>query len=63
MEYKADALAAQEWVRLRKLVEDIHVIIPKPTILTTQDKHVELKHHFIQEKVLDGTISAMEVHR
>lgn len=24
-------------------------------------KHIELEHHFIREKVLDGTIEALEV--
>ena len=24
-------------------------------------KHIELEHHFIREKVLDGTISVLEV--
>ena len=29
----------------------------------TRTKHTEIEHHFIREKMLDGSVSVMKVHR
>ena len=66
--YKATALAAQECVWCGRLVEDVHLPIIKPAplfgdnqsalrlatnpICHARTKHIELKHHFIHEKVV-----------
>lgn len=76
-EYKASTLAAQECTWLRRLVGDVFSPIHKPTKLLgdnqsaiklatnpvchARTKHIEIAHHFIREKVLDGTIEALEV--
>ena len=78
-EYKAAALAAQECVWLLRIIEEVHLQIKKPTplfgdnqsalklalnpVCHARTKHIELEHHFIREKVLDGTVSAEEVDR
>ncbi|CAA7020014.1 unnamed protein product [Microthlaspi erraticum] len=76
-EYKASTLAAQECIWLRRLLEDLFEPINKPVaiygdnqsaiklannpVFHARTKHIELEHHFIREKVLDGTIEALEV--
>ncbi|GKV11936.1 hypothetical protein SLEP1_g23148 [Rubroshorea leprosula] len=76
-EYKASALAAQECVWLRRLIEDLDSPIQGSTSLYgdnqsairlatnpvchARTKHIEVEHHFIREKVLEGTINALEV--
>lgn len=76
-EYKASALAAQECIWLRRLVEDLHSPVSEPTIMYgdnqgalklalnptchARTKHIELEHHFIREKVLEGSINVLEV--
>ncbi|GKV02840.1 hypothetical protein SLEP1_g15229 [Rubroshorea leprosula] len=76
-EYKASALAAQECVWLQRLIEDLDSPIQGSTSLYgdnqsairlatnpvcyARTKHIEVEHHFIREKVLEGTISALEV--
>ncbi|KAG7551025.1 Zinc finger CCHC-type [Arabidopsis thaliana x Arabidopsis arenosa] len=76
-EYKASTLAAQECIWLRRLFEDLFEPINKPVaiygdnqsaiklannpVFHARTKHIELEHHFIREKVLDGTIEALEV--
>ena len=76
-EYKASTLAAQECIWLRRLLEDLLEPINKTVaiyrdnqsaiklannpVFHARTKHIELEHHFIREKVLDGTIEALEV--
>ncbi|KAG6496126.1 hypothetical protein ZIOFF_043974 [Zingiber officinale] len=76
-EYKASAQAAQECMWLRRLFEDLHVPIDQPIpihgdnlsaikltsnpVFHTRTKHIELEHHFIREKVLDGIIDMVAV--
>ncbi|KAG7548326.1 Integrase catalytic core [Arabidopsis suecica] len=76
-EYKASTLAAQECIWLRRLFEDLFEPINKPVaiygdnqsaiklannpVFHARTKHIELEHHFIREKVLDGIIEALEV--
>ena len=76
-EYKASTFAAQECTWLRRLVGDVFSPICKPTKLLGDSqsaikltnnpvchariKHIEIEHHFIREKVLDGTIEVSEV--
>ncbi|CAM8900101.1 unnamed protein product [Rhodiola kirilowii] len=76
-EYKATTLAAQECVWLRRLIDDLHHPIQKATdlfgdnqsaiklahnpICHARTKHIEIEHHFIRKKVLDGTIHTREV--
>ncbi|XP_047335794.1 uncharacterized mitochondrial protein AtMg00810-like [Impatiens glandulifera] len=54
-EYKASTHAAQECIWLRRLWEDFHVKFDQP------DKYIELEHHFIHEKVLEGIIEMAAV--
>lgn len=77
VKYKAAALAAQECVWLRRLVEDVYLPISEPTevfgdnqsaiklasnpVCHSRTKHIELKHHFTREKVLDGTIKVSDI--
>jgi len=72
-EYKESTLAAQEYICLRRLVEDVYEKVRDPTLLRgdnesalklvknpvchTRTKHIEVEHHFIREKVLGGTIT------
>ncbi|XP_042374417.1 secreted RxLR effector protein 161-like [Zingiber officinale] len=76
-EYKAAALATQEGVWLHIFIEDLHLPIAKTIaifednqsaiklatnpVCHARTKHIELEHQFIREKVLDGTISTLEV--
>ncbi|KAG6499797.1 hypothetical protein ZIOFF_039589 [Zingiber officinale] len=76
-EYKASAQAAQECMWLRRLFEDLHVPIDQPIpihgdnlsaikltsnpVFHARTKHIELEHHFIREKVLDGIIDMVAV--
>ncbi|CAM8904964.1 unnamed protein product [Rhodiola kirilowii] len=76
-EYKAATLAAQKCVWLRRLIDDLHHQIQKAIdlfgdnqsaiklahnpICHARTKHIEIEHHFIREKVLDGTIITREV--
>jgi hypothetical protein len=76
-EYKASSLAAQECVWLRRLVEDVYNAVTGPTVIRgdnqsalklatnpvchARTKHIEIEHHFIREKVLDGIIGVEEV--
>ncbi|PRQ44685.1 putative RNA-directed DNA polymerase [Rosa chinensis] len=76
-EYKAATLAAQECVWLRRLITDVYHQIHKATdlfgdnqsaiklaynpVCHARTKHIEIEHHFIREKVLDGTIDNKEV--
>ncbi|TQE11048.1 hypothetical protein C1H46_003308 [Malus baccata] len=71
-EYKAASLAAQECVWLRRLIKDVYQPCGKSTtlfcdnqsaiklasnpIFHARTKHIEIEHHFIREKVLDGTV-------
>ncbi|XP_069146981.1 secreted RxLR effector protein 161-like [Solanum lycopersicum] len=74
---KATSLTAQECVWLQRLAEDLHRSISKTTTIFGDDqsaikltnnsvfhvrsKHIEVEHHFIPEKVLDGTLYTSEV--
>lgn len=76
-EYKAAALTTQECVWLQRLAEDLHLPISKPTVIYgdsqsaiklannpvfhARTKHIEVEHHFVRKKVLDGTINTLEV--
>ena len=76
-EYKASTLAAQECIWLRRLFEDMFEPINKSItiygdnqsairlannlVFHGRTKHTELEHHFIREKVLDGTVEALEI--
>ncbi|KAG6537821.1 hypothetical protein ZIOFF_002920 [Zingiber officinale] len=76
-EYKASAQAAQECMWLRRLFEDLHVPIDQSIpihgdnlsavkltsnpVFHARTKHIELEHHFIREKVLDGIIDMVAV--
>lgn len=76
-EYKASSLAAQECIWLRRVVEDLLSSFSEPTIIHgdnqsalklalnptchARTKHIELEHHFIREKVLEGIIGVSEV--
>ncbi|XP_043714848.1 secreted RxLR effector protein 161-like [Telopea speciosissima] len=76
-EYKASTLAAQECIWLRRLIEDVYASIHKSTIILGDNQsaiklatnpvcharttHIEIEHHFIREKVLDGSIDVLEV--
>ncbi|KAM2298038.1 hypothetical protein ACFXTI_000047 [Malus domestica] len=76
-EYKASTLVAQECVCLRLLFKDVYRPTHKPTILFSDNqsaiklasnplchgrtKHIEIEHHFIRAKVLDGTIKTLLV--
>ncbi|KAJ3679560.1 hypothetical protein LUZ60_017571 [Juncus effusus] len=76
-EYKASSLAEQECVWLRRLVEDVYNAITGPTVIRDDNqsalklatnpvrhertKHIEIEHHFIHEKVLDGIVGVEEV--
>ncbi|KAK8926585.1 hypothetical protein KSP39_PZI019006 [Platanthera zijinensis] len=71
-EYKASALAAREAIWLRRLVDDVHEEVQGPTLLRgdnesalklvnnpvchARTKHIEIDHHFIREKVLEGSL-------
>ncbi|KAK8963153.1 hypothetical protein KSP40_PGU007585 [Platanthera guangdongensis] len=71
-EYKASALAAREAIWLRRLIEDVHEEVQEPTLLRgdnesalklvnnpvchTRTMHIEIDHHFIREKVLEGSL-------
>ncbi|KAK8945192.1 hypothetical protein KSP39_PZI008471 [Platanthera zijinensis] len=75
--YKASALAAQEAIWLRRLVEDIHMKVRGLTLLCGDNKsalklvnnpvchaitkHIEIEHHFIREKVLEGSLMVKHV--
>lgn len=75
----AATLAAQECVWLRRLIKDVYNPIHKPTNLFSDNessiklasnpvchartKHIEIEHHFIREKVLNGTIKNLAVRR
>ncbi|KAB2611660.1 hypothetical protein D8674_019692 [Pyrus ussuriensis x Pyrus communis] len=76
-EYKAASFAAQECVWLRRLIKDVYQPRDKSTTLFCDNqsaiklssnpvfhartKHIEIEHHFIREKVLDGTIKNKHV--
>ncbi|KAI4370496.1 hypothetical protein MLD38_018846 [Melastoma candidum] len=76
-EYKASAHAAQECVWLRRLIEDLQESIDDPVpihgdnlnavmltsnpVFHARTKYIELEHHFIREKVLDGIIDMVDV--
>lgn len=76
-EYKASAHAAQECIWLRRLLEDLHVKFDQPVpihgdnlsaikltsnpVFHARTKHIELEHHFIREKVLEGIIEMVAV--
>ncbi|GKV49237.1 hypothetical protein SLEP1_g56000 [Rubroshorea leprosula] len=77
VEYKASTHVAQECVWLQRLIEDLDSPIQGSTnlygdnqsairlatnlVCHARTKHIEVEHHFIREKVLEGTISALEV--
>ena len=71
-EYVAMASAAQEATWMRQLLEDLHLKQSKPTVINEDNqsaiavarnpqshskmKHIDIRYHFIREKVLDDTV-------
>ena len=71
-EYIALAITTQEATWMRKLLEDLHIQQVEPTVIYednqsaiciaqnpqyhSKTKHIDIKYHFVREKVLDNTI-------
>lgn len=60
-EYVALSIATQEAVWLKQLLSELRIEQSKPTVVyednqSARTKHIDMRHHFVREKVNDGTI-------